>query len=92
MMDPVIGDFIKIVEDIKLKRPQLPLISSVSGTWMTDAEALDANYWARHLRNTVNYVGVLEMVMQQDQPILLEIGPGKTLSTLAYQQISGKSF
>lgn len=92
MMDPVVEDFIKIVEDIKLHRPQLPLISSVSGTWMTDAEALDANYWARHLRNTVNYADVLETVMQQDQPILLEIGPGKTLSTLAYQQISGKSF
>ena len=30
--------------------PQVPFISNVTGTWITDAEALDPAYWGRHLR------------------------------------------
>jgi acyl transferase domain-containing protein/acyl carrier protein len=85
MMEPILAAFTKLVKRIRLKPPQLPYISNVTGTWITDATATDPSYWARHLRQAVRFAdGVRELVKVPDR-ILLEIGPGRTLSTLARQ-------
>ncbi len=43
-------------------------------------------YWGRHLRETVRFADGLAEVMKYPEIILLEVGPGQTLSTLARQQ------
>jgi acyl transferase domain-containing protein len=54
MMEPVKERFIQEVKKIKLNPPQIPFISNVTGTWITAEQATDANYWGKHLRQTVN--------------------------------------
>ena len=81
MMDPIIGPFTEHVKKIVLKRPKIPFVSNVTGTWITPQEATDANYWARHLRQTVRFAEGLQMLLQDLERILLELGPGRTLST-----------
>ncbi|MEH1779522.1 MAG: SDR family NAD(P)-dependent oxidoreductase [Nostoc sp.] len=84
-MEPIIEAFTWSLQKIKLNPPKIPFVSNVSGTWITVAEATDPNYWARHLRLPVRFSqGVTELLKQPDQ-ILLEIGPGGTLSSLAKQ-------
>jgi len=86
MMDPIIGPFTERVKKVDLKPPSIPYVSNVSGTWITAAEATDPSYWARHLRQTVRFAeGAQELLKGQDQ-VLLEVGPGRTLSTLVGQQ------
>ena len=46
MMDPIIDDFEKIVSTINLNRPPKAIVSSVSGSWLTDDQATDPHYWA----------------------------------------------
>ncbi|MEM6794945.1 MAG: SDR family NAD(P)-dependent oxidoreductase, partial [Acidobacteriota bacterium] len=65
------------------KPPEIPLISCVSGTWITDAEAADPAYWARQLRRPVRFAAGLETLAEAGGPLLLELGPGRSLSTLA---------
>ena len=85
MMDPIVGAFMRQVQRITLKPPQIPYLSNVTGTWITAAEATDPGYWAAHLRQTVRFAeGVYELLKEPDR-ILLEVGPGQTLSTLAKQ-------
>ncbi|UOG76482.1 amino acid adenylation domain-containing protein [Hymenobacter tibetensis] len=86
MMNSIVADFQQVVEGISLSRPQKPVVSTVSGTWLTDAQATDPRYWASHLRLTVRFADALETIFQQEQPLLLEVGPGNTLATLARQQ------
>ncbi len=83
MMEPVKERFIQEVQKIKLNPPQIPFISNVTGTWMTAEQATDANYWARHLRQAVNFSGGISQLLQDKNRILLEVGPGRTLSTFA---------
>jgi phthiocerol/phenolphthiocerol synthesis type-I polyketide synthase E len=93
MMDSIIEPFVELVKTVKLSTPKLPYISNLTGTWITADEATDPHYWSRHLRGTVRFdAGVRELLKIQNS-ILLEVGPGRTLTTLAksHLQESGAS-
>jgi acyl transferase domain-containing protein/acyl carrier protein len=85
MMDAIAEPFAAVLQKIKLHPPQLPFISNVSGTWITKAEATDPNYWVRHLRQPVMLSKGMAELLKQPEQILLEVGPGRTLSSLAQQ-------
>jgi amino acid adenylation domain-containing protein len=90
MMDPILESFKEELEKIKLNIPRLPIISTVSGTWLTDIEAISPIYWVSHLKSTVRFADAMDTAFELDDYILLEVGPGQTLTTLARQQASGK--
>ena len=53
---------------------------------MTDADATSAKYWAEHLRKPVRFSTAVETIWNEDATrILIELGPRKTLATLAMQ-------
>jgi len=86
MMDPILPSFAEMVRQINLGPPQIPYISNVTGTWITDAQATSADYWAEHLRKSVLFAAGLKELLKDSSRILLEVGPGRTLTTLAKQQ------
>ncbi|MCA9183469.1 MAG: type I polyketide synthase, partial [Planctomycetales bacterium] len=85
MMDPVVEPFGEQLRGVALRAPQLPIVSSVTGQPLTDAQAVDPNYWARHLRETVRFTDALAAITTDSAAVLLEVGPGPPLSTLARQ-------
>jgi len=85
MMNPVIEPFTQLLQSVQLNLAKIPFVSNVSGTWITTAQATDPNYWARHLRQPVRFSeGITELLKNQER-ILLEVGPGRTLSTFTKQ-------
>ncbi|MEO8268145.1 MAG: HAD-IIIC family phosphatase, partial [Aureliella sp.] len=85
MMDPVVGPFAEQLRKVVLRAPQIPIISSVTGQLLTNAQAVDPIYWARHLRETVRFTDALAAITADADTVLLEVGPGQTVSTLARQ-------
>jgi acyl transferase domain-containing protein/acyl carrier protein len=83
MMEPMIEPFIKEVKKVKLNPPQIPFISNLTGTWITAEQTTDPNYWASHLRQTVQFAAGISALQQELNPILLEVGPGRSLCTFA---------
>ncbi len=86
MMDPVLAVFTEQVRRAGPKPPRIPIASNVTGRWLTDAEATDPAYWARHLRQTVRFSDCLQEVMREPGRVLLEVGPGYTFTVLVNQQ------
>ncbi|HLZ53792.1 MAG TPA: condensation domain-containing protein, partial [Verrucomicrobiae bacterium] len=85
MMEPVLQPFAGLVGKLRLNAPKIPFISNVTGQWILDQEATDANYWAKHLRQTVRFAdGVLEL-LKEPARVFLEVGPGRTLCNLVKQ-------
>ncbi len=85
VIEPILPEFIECVRKINLKPPRMRYLSNVTGTWITDAEATDPGYWARHLRQTVRFAdGVAELLKEPDV-LLLEVGPGRALGTIVEQ-------
>ncbi|MEM1393948.1 MAG: beta-ketoacyl synthase N-terminal-like domain-containing protein [Cyanobacteria bacterium P01_H01_bin.150] len=86
MMDSILGIFTQEVKQVNLNPPEIPFISNLTGTWITASKATDPSYWTKHLRHTVRFsTGIAELIKDSEQ-VLLEVGPGRTLNTLAKQQ------
>ncbi|MGH6812120.1 MAG: amino acid adenylation domain-containing protein [Methylocella sp.] len=85
MVDPVIEPLAEILARIPLSPPRVPYVSTMSGTWITAEQATDPLYWARHCRETVRYAAALACLAEPLAPILIEVGPGRTLTSLARQ-------
>ena len=89
MMEPILVAFKERVEKVRVSAPQIPFLSNLTGTWMTSEEAMGASYWARHLRQTVRFSDCVEELLKDPNRVLLEVGPGQTLSMLARQHPDG---
>ncbi|MGI4878170.1 MAG: type I polyketide synthase, partial [Janthinobacterium lividum] len=83
MLTPILAEFGAFFNRLTLRAPRKPFISNVTGTWITPAEAVDPRYWVSHMRNTVRFADGIQMLLQDPNCVLLEVGPGRTLATLA---------
>jgi acyl transferase domain-containing protein/thioesterase domain-containing protein len=90
MMDTILAAFEDRMSKATLQAPRIPYLSNVTGDWIRTEEATDPAYWARHLRHTVRFSDCVTELLRTPDQILLEIGPGNALSTLAREQ-SGPS-
>ena len=84
MMEAVIPGFIDLVRNTPRQAPTQPWVSSLTGTFITDAEATDPSYWARQLREPVRFMDGLGNLLNGELA-LLEVGPGQALAGLARQ-------
>jgi acyl transferase domain-containing protein/thioesterase domain-containing protein len=88
MLDPILEEFGRRVATFTLSPPQIPYVSNLTGTWITPAEATDPAYYVRHLRQPVRFADGMQTLLGEGNRVLLEVGPGQTLTSLARQQQS----
>ncbi|MFF1716125.1 FkbM family methyltransferase [Streptomyces sp. NPDC058268] len=81
MMAPVVDELTALARTFTLNAPAIPYVSNVTGRLITDAEATDPAYWARHMVSPVRFHEGLQVLA--DTPLLLEAGPGQTLCSMA---------
>ena len=87
MMEPITGAFREEAARIKMSAPRIPYISSVTGDWITPEDATSPDYWTRHLRQAVQFSSGIARIQQREELVLLEVGPGRVLVTLARQNL-----
>ena len=87
MMDAILRPFAECVGKVKRNHPAIPFISNLTGTWISAADATNPEYWAKHLRSTVRFADGVKALLKDPDRVLLEVGPGTTLCSVARQQI-----
>jgi malonyl CoA-acyl carrier protein transacylase/NAD(P)-dependent dehydrogenase (short-subunit alcohol dehydrogenase family) len=85
MMDPMLEDFRQALGAVKLSPPRERYLSNLTGTWITAADATSPDYWLMHLRKTVRFSENVATLLADPHLLLLEVGPGRTLSSLLIQ-------
>jgi acyl transferase domain-containing protein len=88
MMEPILAPFLAQVQRVRLKSPTIPYVSNLTGTWISPSEALDPRYWVQHLRQPVRFSEGLRTLLAEPNRVLLEVGPGQSLSSLARQHLA----
>ena len=86
MMDPAVPRFAEALSSVPLAEPGVRIVSTVTGGWMTAAEARSAEYWSRHMREPVRFSPAVNTALAEvEGAVFLECGPRATLSTLVRQ-------
>jgi acyl transferase domain-containing protein/thioesterase domain-containing protein/NADP-dependent 3-hydroxy acid dehydrogenase YdfG len=85
MLDGILPAFRAYLTSIPLSAPKIPILSNRTHVWLTPEEAQDPEYWVRHLRHTIHFAEGIERLAKELEPVFLEVGPGRALSSFAKQ-------
>ncbi|WP_285516700.1 type I polyketide synthase, partial [Streptomyces sp. NBRC 14336] len=83
LMEPMLADFRAVAQELTYERPELPLVSTVTGTLVDPAELMTPDYWVTHVRRTVRYADAVRALAAQGITRFVELGPDGTLTALA---------
>ncbi len=90
MMDEAIASFREEISKVELSPPRRAFVSTLTGDWIRPEEAVDPEYWARHMRESVHFSQAAETLLAMRDFAFLEVGPRDALSKLMLQHGGAK--
>ncbi len=85
LLEPARAELAELVASVPRQAPKVPIVSNATGTVLTDAEAVDPQYWAGHLCRPVRFADGVRHCAGEDVDAYVELGPGQTLGGLVRQ-------
>lgn len=83
LMEPMLDEFRGVVEGLSLEPPRIPIVSNLTGAAADVTELTTADYWVRHIRQTVRFAQGIETLQVAGVTRFLELGPDGVLSAMA---------
>jgi len=90
LVEGILDRYENYVRGVRKEEPSRRYISNVSGRWVKAEEATDAGYWRRQLRECVRFSEGVKELMAAGAEVMVEVGPGQTLGSLARMHKKGK--
>ena len=78
LVEPVISDFKTIADRLTFYQPQIDVVSTVTGDFIT-SELATSDYWCRQLRQPVRFADGLLALYDKGYHLFLEVGPQPVL-------------
>ncbi len=86
-MDGAADAFAAELAGVALRAPSVPIVSTRTGDWLTDAQATDPGYWIGQMRDAVRFRAATSCALQRHpRAQFLELGPRGQLCALVRQQ------
>ena len=84
LMESIVDEFEKVAAEITYSAPQIEFVSGLNGLPL-QAKEMNASYWRRHLRETVQFYPMVTTLQKEDYRVFVEIGPAPVLTGMAQQ-------
>ncbi|MFC4015626.1 SDR family NAD(P)-dependent oxidoreductase [Nonomuraea purpurea] len=81
LMTPAVQRFAAAFDGVTLREPIVPLISATTGERVT-SQARDPMFWAEQIVRPVRFDLAMTRLLADEDRVLLEVGPGRTLTSL----------
>ena len=85
MMEPVVEEFKCFLDTIQKNAPKVSILSTVS-LKRDDSELQSSRYWAEHLVKSVQFAPAIAQLLNEENVLLMEVGPKTTLMNLSRKQ------
>ncbi|MFI1918306.1 SDR family NAD(P)-dependent oxidoreductase [Nocardia sp. NPDC020380] len=85
-MDPMLDEFAMAIADVAFTRPNIPLVSTVTGTRIGD-EMSDPSYWVGQVRETVRFADAVTAMAGLGVSRFAEVGPDAVLTPMVAQTL-----
>ncbi|OOK84606.1 phthiocerol/phenolphthiocerol synthesis polyketide synthase type I PpsE [Mycobacterium kansasii] len=79
-MDPMLDEFQAFLSQQQLSAPRTPLLSNLTGTWLTEQQVTDPATWTRQISSAIRFADELDVVLADPGRVLVEVGPGGSLT------------
>lgn len=89
IIDLIADEYREIASSVTFHKPEIPIISNLTGRIASDDEIMQADYWVNHMRRPVLFANGLQTLTSLDCEMVIETGPGDTLNKLILQSNSG---
>lgn len=87
MMIESLDCFREFFKEVVLHKPTIPIISTVTGSRLSEAEAKDHEYWVQHLVKPVLFAAATATKLKAASAVFLECGPGQSLESAIKRQL-----
>ena len=84
-VEPVLADFGATAATVAYRPGSIPVLSGLTGA-PVPRRGWSAEHWVRQLRQPVLFGPALARLLAMPNPVLVEVGPGRTLTGLALRQ------
>lgn len=88
MMEAILEEFRLFVARINFKPIAIPYVSSLTGELASLAEVSTPEYWARHLRETVQFGNAMTTLQGEGVDCVMDLGPSTTAAMLARDNLT----
>lgn len=80
MVEPILNEFFDFISNIKMNKPKIKMISTITGDWVNENDIIKADYWIKHLRGVVRFYEGINTLLRLEKVVFIEVGPGNTLT------------
>ncbi|MDQ1537040.1 MAG: candicidin polyketide synthase FscE, partial [Actinomycetota bacterium] len=83
LMDPMLDEFEVVLQGLTFREPAIPVVSNLTGELATGEELSSAQYWVRHVRESVRFADGVSALLGAGASVFLELGPDGVLCAMA---------
>ncbi|MGE5343914.1 MAG: amino acid adenylation domain-containing protein [Candidatus Omnitrophota bacterium] len=90
MMVPILDEFEAQARTITWNPPQIPYIAGLTGDWVTNEDAMNPRYWARHMAETIQFSPGIKKILEKPDAVFLQVGCDRGLPLFVTKHREGK--
>ncbi len=79
-VEPMLAEFERVAATVAYNNPKIRLVSDVTGEFARGGQVSNPRYWVEHVRQPVQFLGMVQTLYREGYDVWVEIGPNPTLA------------